>query len=181
MDKSETEKLLIYFQKVYPNQAKDFDPETFDFQVTLWQRALAEFSAKECLAIFEYWVNKEKWPPTLAEFKELAARAKKPAAFLSAEKAWEAVDYAVRKFGWNNQEKALNSLKPNVVRAIRSIGGWQKICQTNLGQEWDFLKKNFKLAYDEWQEEVQDQALLPENLLARLQEMVNVKGLEHKE
>jgi hypothetical protein len=181
MDKPETEKLLIYIQKAYPNHFKDFDPETFEFQATLWHRALAEFSAKEGLAIFEYWANTEKFPPTLAEFKELAARSKNPIAFLSAEKAWETVDKAVRKFGWNNQDKAFNSLKPNVIRAVQSIGGWQKVCQTPLGQEWDFLKKNFKSAYDEWQEETQDQALLPPSVLSRLQEMAVHKALEHKE
>lgn len=173
--------MLTYIRKTYPNQFKDFEPEDFEFQVTLWQRALAEFSAKESLAIFEYWANTEKFPPSLAEFKQLAAKAKNPAAFLSAEKAWETVDKAVRKFGWCNQDWAFKALQPNVIRAIKSIGGWQKICQTPIGQEWDFLKKNFKSAYDEWQEEIQDQALLPTNVLGRLQEMATQKALEHKE
>lgn len=173
--------MLTYIRKTYPNHFKDFEPEDFEFQITLWHRALAEVPSGESLAIFEYWANTQKWPPTLAEFKELAAKAKNPAAFLSAEKAWETVDYAVRKYGWCNQEHAFKSLKPNVIRAIKSLGGWQKVCQTPVGQEWDFLKKNFKLAFDEWQEEVQDQALLPENLLARLQEMATQKALEHKE
>lgn len=162
---------MTYIQKTYPNHFKVFEPEVFEFQATLWHRALADLSAQEGFGVFEYWANTEKFPPTLAEFKELSAKLKNPAAFISAEKAWETVDRAVGKFGWNNQERAFDTFTPNVIRAIRSIGGWQKICQTPLGQEWDFLKRNFRAAYEEWQEESQELVLLPETVLKTLSQM----------
>jgi hypothetical protein len=180
MNHQETAKLLSIIQTSYKSHFKDFDDENFKLQINIWQKIFENVTFEEAYTAFMAWISTETFPPMPANLNELIKKAKNPAAFLSAEKAWETVDKAVRKFGWNNQERALDSLQPNVVRAVRSIGGWQKVCATPLGQEWDFLKRNFKAAYDEWQEEDQEQALLPTNVLNRLQSM-GQKQLEAKE
>jgi hypothetical protein len=89
--------------------------------------------------------------------------------FISAEKAWEEVAKAVRKFGWANQDKAMASLSVNAKRAIQNIGGWQKLCSAE-GKEWDFRRKDFLEIYDEFEKESQDQKLIPEHVIKRIQE-----------
>ena len=128
MNQTETEKLLTILQKLYPNHFKEFDQETFDIQAKMWERSLIDYTYKESLVAVEYWMNTEKFPPVLAEFKELLVRLKKGSNHISAKNAWEVVDLAVRKFGSYGQEKAFETFSEPIKRAVRNIGGWQKIC-----------------------------------------------------
>ena len=158
-------------QKLYPNHFKEFDQETFDIQAKMWERSLIDYTYKESLVAVEYWMNTEKFPPVLAEFKELLVRLKKGSNHISAKNAWEVVDLAVRKFGSYGQEKAFETFSEPIKRAVRNIGGWQKICSTELGQSWDFLRKNFISVYEELEQDQQEQLLLPPQILERLEAM----------
>jgi hypothetical protein len=162
---------LTIIQRSYPNHFKDFDPESFEIQANLWQRSLAECEYRDVVHAFEIWINTEKFPPTLAEFKPIVAKFKNPQAFLSPERAWEAVDSAVRRFGSYGQEKAFATFSEPIKRAVRAVGGWQKICQTELGREWDFLRKNFIEAFQDFGQDAKEQELLPTAVLHRLEEM----------
>lgn len=182
MNHTETEKLLNTIQRSYPNHFKEFDADAFEVQTKLWQRSLADFAYREVVYAFEYWINTEKFPPTLAEFKPVCVKIQNPnaSALISSEKAWEMVDYAVRKFGSYNQEKAFATFSEAIIRAIRNVGGWQKVCATELGQPWEFLRKNFISAYKEFNAENREQIMLPESILKRLQEASGQKQLEAK-
>jgi len=182
MDHTETEKLLNTIQRSYPNHFKEFDAEAFEVQAKLWQRSLAGFNYRDVVHAFEYWINTEKFPPTLAEFKPICVKIQNPnaSALISPERAWETVDYAVRKFGSYNQDKAFAIFSEPITRAVRNIGGWQKICSTELGQPWEFLRKNFISAYTEFNAENREQIMLPESVLKRLQEATGQKQLEAK-
>lgn len=171
----ETEKLLTLIQNFYPNHFKDFDPEMIEIQAKLWQRSLSEYTWAEVMTTFEVWVNTEIYPPRLAEFKPLVAKYKNPSAFVSPERAWEVVDSAVRRFGSYNQEKAFKTFSEPIRRAVRAIGGWQKVCSTELGRDWDFLKKNFIEAFTDFGQDAKEQELLPQSVLNRLQELSQSK------
>jgi hypothetical protein len=173
---------LTIIQRSYPNHFKDFDPETFEVATRLWGRSLVDYSWAEAMNAFETWINTQRFPPTLADFKELIAKQKSPEKLISPEMAFEAVSEAVRKFGSYGQEKAFQTFSDPIKRSVRAVGGWQKICQTELGREWDFLKKNFIEAYNEFGQEEKHQALLPEAVLNRLKLQANTpKQLESKE
>ena len=60
---------------------------------------------------------------------------------------------------------------------MRAVGGWHKICSTELGRDWDFLKRNFTEAYTDFGQDVKEQQLLPTQVLHRLQDMAK-KSLE---
>lgn len=158
-------------QRSYPNFFKEFDQESFEVQAKLWQRSLADYEYRDVIISFEYWINTEKFPPTLAEFKPLVVKLKNPQAIISPERAWEAVNSAVRKFGSYNQEKAFETFSDPIKRAVRNIGGWQKICSTELGRDWDFLKRNFIEAYNDFGQEAKAQELLPAQVLQKLQQL----------
>ena len=172
---------MIIIQKSYPNHFKDFDPDTFEFQANVWQRSLSNFTSLEGKMGFEAWINTEKFPPTLAEFKELLVKTVKPDSLMSPEKAWDIVSEAVRRFGSYGQEKAFETFSEPIKRSVRSVGGWQKICQTELGQAWDFLRKNFMESFKEFSVEDNNQFLLPPDTLRRIKELQQQQLLENKE
>jgi hypothetical protein len=159
----------------YPMFFKEFNTDNFEVQINLWQRSLADCEYKDVVNAFELWLNTEKYPPTLAEFKPVVARFRNPNALLSPERAWEMVSNAVRKYGSYNSERAFATFSEPIKRSIRNIGGWQKICQTELGREWDFLRKNFVEAYNDFGQDMREQELLPVSVLHRLQEATGQK------
>lgn len=171
MNTQETAQLLTIIQKSYPTFHKDFDPEVFDFQVKLWARSLADYTLLQCKMAFEKWVNTQGFPPQLNQFKETLVTTIKPNSIISPEKAWEAVSDAVKRFGSYGQEKAFQTFSEPTKRAVRNIGGWQKICETELGQKWDFLRKNFIETYKEFSTSETEQYLLPPDTLRRIQEL----------
>lgn len=165
----------------YPIAFKDFDVEKLEVQVNLWQRSLADCEYRDVVNAFEIWLNTEKYPPTLAEFKPVVARFRNPKAFLTPERAWETVNTAVRKYGSYNQEGAFATFSEPTKRAVRNVGGWQKICSTELGREWDFLRKNFIDAFNDFGQDVREQELLPASVLHRLQQITGEKQPERLE
>jgi hypothetical protein len=175
MDLQETKQLLIIIQKSYPNYFKDFDADVFDFQASVWQRSLSNYTSVQAKMAFETWINTQGKPPQLNEFKELLVKTVNPTALMSSEKAWTIVTDAVRKFGWSNQTKAFETFTEPIKRAIKSVGGWQKICQTELGQQWDFLRKNFMESFDEFNTDTNEQFLLPPDTLRRIQELRQIE------
>lgn len=155
----------------YPNYFKDFSVENVEFQINMWHRSLADCEIHDVMNAFEVWINTEERPPTLPKFKPVISRFKNPNTFMSPERAWEIVSDAVRKYGSYNSERAFATFSEPIKRAVRNIGGWQKICQTELGREWDFLRKNFIEAYQDFGQESREQELLPASILHRLQEL----------
>ena len=176
----ETEQLLTIIQKSYPNFYKDFDPEVFEFQSKTWSRSLSDYTLFECKLAFESWINTEGFPPQLNQFKETLVKTVRPNAIVSPEKAWEVVSDAVRKFGYYGQEKAFSTFSDPIKRAVRGVGGWQKICQTEIGQPWDFLKKNFVECYKEFNTETKEQYLLPPDTLRRINELRQIEDEQKK-
>ena len=138
-------------------------------QRSMWQNVFSDCTYQELFTAFNVWLATEPFPPTLAHINELVKRARNPKAFVTAELAWETVGNAVRKYGWSNQEKAMDSFSPNIRRAIQNIGGWQKLCASN-EKEWDFRRKDFLSIYEEFVTETKNQELIPTNILKRLQD-----------
>lgn len=162
---------MTIIQQLYPIHSKDFEAEAFEMKAKLWNRSLADYSYQDCALALEYWINTEEFQPSLVKFKKLVVALDSRTNSFSAQKAWETVDMAVRKFGSYGQEKAFASFDESTKRAVRHVGGWQKICLTELGQSWDFLRKNFISAYEELSQDQQKQQLLPPQILERLEAM----------
>jgi hypothetical protein len=181
MNRQETEKLLTVILNAYPTFFRDFTPENFEIQANLWQNSLADCDYQDAVNAFKLWFNTEEYPPTLPKFKPVIMRFRNPSAFISPERAWEIVSDAVRKYGSYNSEQAFATFSEPIKRAVRNIGGWQKICQTELGRDWDFLRKNFIDVYQDFSQEVKEQELLPVSVLHRLQEVTGQKKQERLE
>jgi Domain of unknown function (DUF6475) len=165
------------YQNFYRNQATFKgvnEEEIFEMQREIWQRSFAEYSYRDVMTAFEIWLTTEPFPPTVAELRRTVSKVKNPELFISAEKAWEQVATAVRKFGWCNESLALETLSSNAKRAIQNIGGWQKLCAAN-EKEWDFRRKDFLEIYGEFEQEAQEQKLIPEHVIKRIQEETHLR------
>jgi hypothetical protein len=172
--------MRVAYQNVYRNQTVIEgvnEEEVFQMLRELWQRSLAEFSYSDVMTAFEIWLNTgEPFPPTVVEMRRTVAKIKNPEMFVSAERMWEKVAAAVRKFGWCNEAKAMETLSDNAKRAIKNIGGWQKLCAAE-GKEWDFRRKDFLEIYGEFDQKSQNQKLIPQHVIQRIQE----QGLQREE
>lgn len=153
---------------------KQFDEEAFIMQRDLWQMCFEDVPLDDVLTAFKAWLATEPFPPTIAHINKIIKRAKNPQAFESAERAWERVSTAVRKFGWCNQEKAFATLSPNIQRAIQYIGGWQRVCSAE-GKEWDFRRKDFIDVFEEFEEKTQKRELIPTDVLKRLNKEASLR------
>lgn len=181
MNQQETAKFLTAMQRLYPTFFKDFNPETFEFQKKMWCNALYDYSFQECFTSLEIWFNTETFPPMPVQLKSILQKITKPkGATVTAEMGWETVDRAVRRYGSYGQEQAFNGFTEQIKRAVRYVGGWQKICSTELGKEWDFLRRNFIEAYNDFGQEAKEQELLPTPVLNRLQKIAEQRALENQ-
>jgi hypothetical protein len=177
MNIQETGKLLTIIQTTYRNYFKEFDSELLKQQATIWAKIFENVTMEEAYTGLMAWIAKEKFPPSPAELLELVQKNKNPEFFIGAETAWERVSEAVKRFGWSNKEKAFETFSAPIKRAVDNVGGWQRICQTPLGNEWGLLRKNFMDVYEELSQAEQEKVLLPNTVLKRLAEMQDQKQL----
>lgn len=143
----------------------------------MWQNIFSDVTYQEMFTAFNAWFATEVFPPAPVNLNELIKRFHSPQTFISPETAWEGVNSAVKRFGSYNQAKAFATFSEPTRRAVNNIGGWQKVCQTELGQPWEFLRKNFIECYKEFNSDNKQQALLPESVLHRLQELTAQKQI----
>ena len=182
MNLEETHKFLTIMKAAYPNFYKDtnFDDEVFTITRALWHNSFKDCEYQEVFQAFNYWLSIEKWPPTVADMNNIIKRFRHPEAFISAETAWEQVGNAVRKFGWPNEAKAMETLPSNIRRAIQYIGGWQKLC-SSADKEWDFRRKDFIDVFEEFETETKEQALIPEGTLKKLRRTIDYRNEQRLE
>jgi hypothetical protein len=158
----------------------EFEPEKFKLKVKAWHIVFKDITLQDAFTAFGVWLATERKMPTAADLNLIVRKNKNPESFISPELAWEQVTDAVRKFGWCNMERARTYLSEPIWRAVQNVGGWQKICKTELGQPWDFLRKNFIQAFEDFGENQQSQASMPDNVWKKLQDLNNQKCLENK-
>lgn len=65
---------------------------------------------------------------------------------LSSDQAWDSVQYAISRYGYYRFAEAMESLTPEAQAAVRSMGGFQRLCQQE-NTEW--LRKDFCKIYDD--------------------------------
>lgn len=114
-------------------------------QIEWWYDLLKELPYQTAMLALKKYALSNKFPPTIAELMEIAAN-------LAAERlpdsdeAWGEVTRAVRRYGYMNELKALESLSETVRKTVERIG-YQTICQSPCDQINTF-RAQFKGFYD---------------------------------
>lgn len=82
--------------------------------------------------------------PSIAEIK--TSMAETDLKQISSDQAWNDVQKAIAKYGYYRPAEAMESLTTETQAAVRSLGGFQRLCQQE-NTEW--LRKDFCKIYDD--------------------------------
>ena len=109
----------------------------------LWFKQLSDIPYKVAELALNKWVATQKWPPTIADIREMAAGITHGESLTWGE-SWEQAMTAVRRFGSYNQRAALDSLDPLTRKCVESIGFMQLCISENIMVERAHYQKIFE-------------------------------------
>ena len=132
----------------------------------LWYMELKDISGELLTAALRKWVVTEKWPPSIAELRELCSE-------ISEGKlpdwgdAWSEVSYAVRRYGFMRPEEAIESMSPATQAAVRRIG-WTQICES---ENQDTLRAQFRQVFEIVSKREIEDRKLPQELKTEIERL----------
>lgn len=136
MTKEEFLKAMTFLGTAYN---KEFTPD----QVGVWYGFFETDNFDKFKGAIAALIPTSKFLPSIADLK--SAMADHDLAELTADQAWDQVLTAIRKYGFYRSEEAMASLPELTQRAVKNLGGFQAICQSESG-EW--LRKDFASVYN---------------------------------
>lgn len=139
MNKQEFSKWAMALRTFYPKEA--LLPN--DMAMELWHRELKDIPYKVAEMALWKWVQTNKWSPSIADVRELAAEIQNPEIPDWGE-AWEQVCTAIRRFGSYRQRDALESLDPLTRKTVERLG-YLNLCRSE-NQAAD--RANFRTLYE---------------------------------
>ena len=138
----------------------------------LWYAQLQDIPYKVAEAALNKWVATNRWSPTIADLRELAADVAVGEAPDWGD-AWHNVMRAVSKYGYNRQSEAMDFLDDVTREAVRRVG-WYDICMSeNVGVE----RANFRDIYNTLQERKQKERLVPPQVAVLIAEIRQSQNL----
>lgn len=150
--------------KTYYSKEKDLLPNQAAME--LWYKQLRDIPFPVAEAALDKWAQTNKWSPSIAELREMAATVSHGEIPQWGE-GWEQVLKAIRKYGMYNIGPALASLDPLTRQAVESVG-FREIC---LSENIAVERANFRMVYENLAErkKTEQQVALPlQQAIARL-------------
>ena len=154
MNKKEFSYWAMALKTFFPRDNLLPTPEAME----LWYQELKDLSYQVATAMLRKWANTQKWPPTIAEVRAMCAE-------LASGKlpewsdAWQEVTKAIGKYGYLDEEGALDSMSPLTVAAVEKIG-WRAIC---FSENPDTIRAQFRQVFQICaNREIEDRQLTPE-------------------
>lgn len=139
MDKHEFATLAMAIRTYYPKE--NILPNKEAMQ--LWFRELHDIPYNVAEAALRKWVSTNKWSPSIAELRETAANVQNGDIPEWGE-AWEQVCLAIRKYGFYEPQKALDSMDPLTRQVVKQLG-FRNIC---LSENPMAERANFRQCYE---------------------------------
>lgn len=110
----------------------------------MWFALMGDLSYEVCNVAIQKYMLTNKFPPTVAEIRELASGVVN-GDLLTWGESWERALNAVRRYGSYNQLEALNSLDPLTRKCVDSIGYMQLCMSENIMVERAHFQKIFEV------------------------------------
>lgn len=132
----------------------------------LWYRQLQDLPYQVACAILEKWVATEKWPPSIADIRGLAATVNMGEVPTWAE-AWQKANNAIRRYGSYSEKEALESLDPLTRKTVECLG-YRELC---LSENQIADRANFRQAYETLAKRQMEYERVPEATRIRLESM----------
>ena len=139
MEREEFKILVKGMKAVYAHPT--FIPDQDAFNV--WYGLLKDIDYQVCNAAIQKWLLTNKFPPTIAEIRELATEiqcGKLP----DWGEAWEETCKAIRRYGFYRPKEGLESLSPLTRETVNRLG-WSNLC---LSENPTADRANFRQCYE---------------------------------
>lgn len=140
MDREEFKVLVKGMKAVYAQPTFIPDQDAFN----MWFALIGDLPYEVCSVAIKKYMLINKFPPTVAEIRELAAGIVNGDPLTWGE-SWERALNAVRRFGSYNKAAALESLDPLTRKCVDSIGYMQLCMSENIMVERAHFQKIFEI------------------------------------
>lgn len=162
-------KILVKGMKAIYSQPT-FIPDQDAFN--MWYALMGDLPYDVCNVSIQKYMLTNKFPPTVAEIREMAAGVVNGDPLTWGE-SWERALNSVRRYGSYNQMEALNSLDPLTRKCVESIGYMQLCTSENIMVERAHFQKIFEVMAKREQQQKQMPLQLQE-AISKLQ----IKGMD---
>ena len=140
MTKEEFKVLVKGMKAVYAQPTFIPDQDAFN----MWYALLGDLQYEVCMLAIKKFMLTNKFPPTVAEIRELAANVQNGDPLTWGE-SWERALGAVRRFGSYGKLEALESLDPLTRKCVESIGYMELCMSENIMVERAHFQKVFEV------------------------------------
>ena len=140
MTRDEFKVLVKGMKAVYAQPTFIPDQDAFN----MWFALVGDLPYEVCSVAIKKYMLTNKFPPTVAEIRELASNVVNGDQLTWGE-AWERAMTAVRRYGSYNQVEAMNSLDPLTRKCVESIGFMQLCMSENIMVERAHFQKIFEV------------------------------------
>ena len=128
-----------------------------EYSVEIWFRYLKDLTYEQLATAINKHTMTSRFPPTIAELREQLVD-------IQADKSdwsdgWGEVLTAIRKYGYMNEDDALESMSPMTREVVKRLG-WQHICQSEK-EGLMALRANFRMAYMQKSKSIKEEMQLP--------------------
>ena len=171
MTKKEFATVAAALKTYYPKEQLLPNKEAME----LWFRQLQDIPYIVAAAALNKWVATQKWSPTIAEIREMAASVVNGERPLWSD-GWEQVLMAIRKYGMYAIPEAMASFDEITRQTVKRLG-FKELCMSeNPMQD----RANFRMIFEQIAERKEKAQQLPASLTNLIDE-IQRKGIEHDE
>lgn len=168
MDKQEFSTFAMALRTYYPREQILPNKEA----MALWYQELQDIPYQVATAALRKWVGTNKWSPSIAEIREVAAQVTNGEEMTWGE-AWDTVLKAIRKYGSYGQVDAMKSLDPVTRRCVESLGYINLCISENISVE----RANFRMIFETFQKREQERRQLSLTLQETIKAL-QLKGID---
>ena len=148
-----------------------FLPDADAFNI--WFSLLQDLDYMVAQAAIQKYMLTQKFPPTIADIRELATNVSIGEKPLWSD-GWEEVLYAIRRFGSYREAEALESMSPITRQAVQRLGFINLCMSENVMTD----RANFRMIYEQISEREYTSKQIPVKL-SNLIEGIQKKGIDH--
>ena len=168
MDRDEFKVLVKGMRAVYAQPTFIPDQDAFN----MWFALIGDLSYEVCSVAIKKYMLTNKFPPTVAEIREMAAEIVSGDPLTWGE-SWERALNAVRRYGSYNKKEALDSLDPLTRKCVDNIGYMELCMSENIMVERAHFQKIFEI-YSKRQQTEKQMPLALQQAISKLQ----LKGMD---
>ena len=168
MTRDEFKILVKGMKAIYAQPTFIPDQDAFN----MWFALMGDLSYEVCNVAIQKYMLTNKFPPTVAEIREMATDVVNGDPLTWGE-SWERAMTAVRRYGSYNQIEAMNSLDPLTRKCVESIGFMQLCMSENIMVE----RAHYQKIFDIYQKREQMDKQIPLGLQQAISKL-QLKGMD---